>query len=285
VRVIHVNHVHVLGSFVNRSQLTLDAITDHDADAHYEVTMTATDQGGLTGQATVTLYPETTTVRLDSSPAGAGVSYGGRQFTAPQELVTAIGYHTTISAGDPFELGGAIFDFTGWSNGGARVQNFVVPPEATELTANYTQRTSPPVDPPPGVPPTNPTPPADRSGPALRLLGINAARGRIRGSVSDPSGVSGVKVALRARLRQDECAWWLAGKRRMSVEPRRCDRPRWINARLAATSGDVQWLLVLGKRLPPGAYRVLVRAEDTKGNARSLPLSRETLVQVRPSRR
>ena len=53
VRVIHVDHIHVLGSFTNRSQLTLDAITDHDADAHYEVTMTATDAGGLTGQATV----------------------------------------------------------------------------------------------------------------------------------------------------------------------------------------------------------------------------------------
>ena len=55
VRVIHVDHIHVLGSFTNRSQLTLDAITDHDADAHYGVTMTATDAGGLTSQATVTL--------------------------------------------------------------------------------------------------------------------------------------------------------------------------------------------------------------------------------------
>ncbi len=52
-------------------ELALKAITDHDADAHYEVTMTATDDGGLSAQATVELSPETTTVRLDSSPAGA----------------------------------------------------------------------------------------------------------------------------------------------------------------------------------------------------------------------
>ncbi len=71
----------------------------------------------------------------------------------------------------------------------------------------------------------------------------------------------------------------------MSGAPRRCDRPRWINARLAATSGDVQWLLALGKRLPPGTYRVLVRAEDTKGNESALPLGRDSLVKVRPSRR
>jgi glucose/arabinose dehydrogenase len=261
VRVIHGDHIHVLGSFLNRSQLDLQAITDHDADAHYEVTMTATDAGGLTDQATVTLNPETTTVRLGSSPAGAGVSYGGRQFTAPQELVTAIGYHTTISARDPFELGGAIFDFTGWSNGGARVQNFVVPPNGAELTANYTKRVSAPVE-----PPTNPKPPPDRTGPVLRLLGVNARRGRIRGTVTDASGVTAVQVALRARLGDDACAWWLARKRRMATAPRRCDRPRWINARLASTSGEVRWLVALGKRIPAGRYRVLLRASDTKGN-------------------
>ena len=281
VRVIHVDHIHVLGSFTNRSQLTLDAITDHDADAHYEVTMTATDAGGLTSQATVTLNPETTTVRLDSSPPGAGVSYGGRQFTAPRELVTAIGYHTTVTANDPFQLGGAIFDFTGWSNGGARVQDFVVPAEATELTARYTERVSPPVE----APPANPAPgPPDRSGPALRLVGVNASQGRVRGSVTDPSGVSGVQVALRARLGADGCAWWLAAKRRMSMAPRRCDRPRWINARLASTSGEVQWRLQLGRRLPAGTYRVLVRAADTEGNGSALPLGRNSLVRVRPSR-
>jgi PKD repeat protein len=298
VRVIHVDHTHVLGSF-SGAELARPAIVDHDADAHYEITLTATDAGGLADQATVTLDPETTTVRLESSPSGATLSYGGRAFAAPRELVTAIGYETTISASDPFELGGAIFDFTGWSNGGPRVQDFVVPPEGAELTASYTERLSPPVEPPPGepppsepppsIPPADPDPgtpvPPDRAGPSLRLLGVNAGRGRIRGTVVDPSGVSAVQVALRARLGGDECAWWLVTKRRMSVAPRRCDRPRWIHSRLAATSGEVQWLLALGERLPPGTYRVLVRAEDTKGNDSTLPLSRDSVVRVRSSRR
>jgi glucose/arabinose dehydrogenase len=305
VRVIHGDHIHVLGNYGNRSELDLPAITDHDADAHYEITMTATDVGGLTDQATVTLDPETTTVRLDSSPAGAAVSFGGRQFTAPQALETAIGYHTTVSATDPFELGGAIFDFTGWSNGGARVQNFVVPAEGAALTASYTERASPPVDPPPvdpppvdppprepppGLPPVDPepTPPApraDTAGPLLRLLAVNAGLGRVRGSVTDPSGVSAVQVALRARLGRTDCSWWLAHRRRMSVSARRCDRPRWINARLASTSGEVQWLLALGRRLPAGKYRVLVRAMDTEDNLTELPLQRASLVSVRSSRR
>jgi glucose/arabinose dehydrogenase len=298
VKIIHADHVHVLGTFAGRSQLVLDAITDHDADAHYRVVMTATDAGGLSAQATVELFPETTTVRLGSSPAGATLSYGGREFTAPQELETAIGYRTTISAADPFELGGAIFDFTGWSNGGARVQNIVVPEQGAEFTANYSERAEPPAEPPaqqlppgaspppvdPGQPPGSPPLP-DIRGPALRLLGVDAARGRVRGTVTDPSGVSAVQVALRGRLPDGDCSWWLVRKRMMSVQPRRCDRPRWIDARLASTSGDVAWLLALGRRLGLGTYRVLVRAKDVAGNESTLPLGAGTLVRVRDDRR
>ena len=175
-------------------------------------------------------------------------------------------------------------------------------------TANWpvSVREPGPVDPDPGDPdPGNPDPTTpglpgpiapvlpepiapespDTHGPSLRLLGVSAARGRIRGTVTDPSGVSAVQVALRARLGGDDCAWWLAAKRRMSVAPRRCVRPRWINARLASTSGEVRWLLALGKRLRPGTFRVLVRAADTEGNESALPLKRDSLVRVRPSRR
>lgn len=137
-----------------------------------------------------------------------------------------------------------------------------------------------PVDPGPVAPGSR-----DVSGPRLRLLGVDAARGRIRGSAADPAGVEAVRVALRRKLSGGECAWWLASKRRMSVEPRRCDRPRWIKARLSSTGGEVRWLLALGKRLPVGTFRVLVSATDKKGNESALPLNRDSIVRVRPSSR
>jgi hypothetical protein len=124
----------------------------------------------------------------------------------------------------------------------------------------------------------------DTTGPALRLLGVNEARGRIRGSAKDPAGVEAVNVALRRKLARGGCTWWLEGKRKMSANPRRCDRPRWIDARLASTGGEVRWLVALGKRLPVGAYRVLVRAADREGSESALPLTRDTLVRVRTSR-
>jgi hypothetical protein len=58
-----------------------------------------------------------------------------------------------------------------------------------------------------------------------------------------------------------------------------------VAPRLASTSGDVDWLLALGKRLTPGSYRVLVLARDTAGNVSELPLRRTSLVNVGPSRR
>ena len=44
--------------------------TDHDADSSYEITLTATDSGGLTGSRTVTIRPETVPLTIASSPAG-----------------------------------------------------------------------------------------------------------------------------------------------------------------------------------------------------------------------
>jgi hypothetical protein len=50
--------------------------------------------------------------------------------------------------------------------------------------------------------------------------------------------------------------------------------------------GGSRWTIFpLGKRLPRGSYRVLVRARDTAGNVSELPLQRASHVKVGPSRR
>ena len=289
VRVIHGTHQHPLGSYDNRAQLNLTGITDHDADSYYQVVLRATDSGNLSTETTWLVRPQTTTLRLKSSPAGAPLSYGGRAVKAPANLVTAIGYRTTITAGAAFQLGSSLFDFTSWSNGGARVQNYTVPAAGGELVATYFQRagaggTASPgtpgaPSPPPGGQPQNPGA-ADTLGPVLQLLGVNPSRGRIRGRASDRSGVRRVSVALRRKLRGGGCSWWLRAKRRMSIDPRPCTKPRWMDARLTSTSAGVRWLLGLGRSLPPGNYRVLVRAIDREGNQRRLPAGPGSIARV-----
>ncbi len=139
---------------------------------------------------------------------------------------------------------------------------------------------SPPSTPPPGTPPpAGGSGPGDNTGPRLRLLGVNAARGRIRGSAADRSGVDAVSVALRRKL-PGGCGWWLKGKRKMSVDPRPCAKPRWMDVRLTSTSGGVRWLLKLGRSLPPGKYRVLARAFDSEGNVGKLPVGAGATTRV-----
>ena len=140
---------------------------------------------------------------------------------------------------------------------------------------------------PPGTPSLPNAPPssggpaaADITGPKLRLLAVNAARGRIRGSAADKSSVGEVSVALRRKVRGGGCSWWLEGKRQLSAGRRPCDKPRWIDARLTSASGGVRWLLKLGRALPPGNYRVLVRAVDGKGNEARLSIGPSSITRV-----
>ena len=65
------------GTFRAWTHVDVEATTDHDADSHYEVELSATDSGGLTARRTVAVNPETTIVRLRSEPSGAPVSYNG----------------------------------------------------------------------------------------------------------------------------------------------------------------------------------------------------------------
>ena len=55
---LHGTHPHV-ETPADRRARRFTPRTDHDADSYYEVTLTATDSGGLTGTRTITLRPET----------------------------------------------------------------------------------------------------------------------------------------------------------------------------------------------------------------------------------
>lgn len=135
----------------------------------------------------------------------------------------------------------------------------------------------------PGAPsPPGGSGPSDNTGPRLRLLGVNATRGRIRGSAADGSGVARVRVALRRRVKGGRCGWLLKKNGKVRLVRRRCDRPRWMTAGLTPTRAGARWLLALGRSIPPGSYRVLARASDVHGNASSLNLSSAARIRVSP---
>ena len=74
---------------------------------------------------------------LASQPAGASLTYAGRAVTAPFTAQSAIGFATTISAGDQFQSGGRLWSFDHWSDNGAQLHDITIPASAFTLTAVY----------------------------------------------------------------------------------------------------------------------------------------------------
>lgn len=138
VRLIHATHFHPLSTLTGTST-SFTALRDHDADSHYEIRLIAKDKDGLTGEQTIQIFPETVPLTIQSVPAGAPVSYGGRSFSAPTTQTTAIGYDTTISAAERFSNGGRRFQFDSWSDGGWLVHDLTVPDAASTLTVRYVE--------------------------------------------------------------------------------------------------------------------------------------------------
>ena len=134
----HGTHTHPLSSFDGQAEATFTANTDHDADSYYEIVLTATDAQGLTDTDRVNIRPQTTSVRIDSTPAGAPVSYGGRTASAPFTAPTAVGYRTSATAQAGFSSGGRPFLFDRWSDGPtANVRSVTVPDAGVALRALY----------------------------------------------------------------------------------------------------------------------------------------------------
>ena len=132
----HNGHVHQVATF-DGPFAELDAPTDHDADCHFEIRLRATDADGEWRETTRILNPEAVPFSLQSTPAGAPVSYGGVTHTAPFSTQSAIGLKTSISAGGRFTSGSDVFHFSHWSDGGNRAHQVEIPASATTLTATY----------------------------------------------------------------------------------------------------------------------------------------------------
>jgi glucose/arabinose dehydrogenase/PKD repeat protein len=135
----HQDHTHPIIQRVGVTSPSFQAVTDHDADSYYEITLTVRDSGGVSGTTKAFLYPETVPFTITSSPPGAPISYGGRDYTAPFPGPSAIGFKTSISAADSFSSGGRAYQFSGWSDGGARLHDITVPGAPTTLTAVYSE--------------------------------------------------------------------------------------------------------------------------------------------------
>ncbi len=111
---------------------------DHEYPSYLEVQLTATDAQGLTGTASVDLYPQTTSLNFLTSPPGLSLTVGtSPPQTAPFTQTVIVGSVNAVQATSPQGAYPNVWDFVSWSDGGAQNHNITAPAEASSYTAAY----------------------------------------------------------------------------------------------------------------------------------------------------
>ena len=153
---------------------------DHGYPSHLELSLTATDSGGLADTATLRLDPETVELTLEAVPlAGVPLTLNGATEPSPVTREAIVGSLNAISA--PAAVAGRrSHRFGSWSDGGARSHDVVAPPASTTYTARY-----------------RPLPGACRSGAPNVIVGTPAGE-RLAGTEGDDAifGLGGDDVAV-----------------------------------------------------------------------------------------
>ena len=110
---------------------------DHEHPSYLELTLTATDPGGLSDTDTVRIDPQTVNLSFQTSPTGLQLAVGGTSQATPFSRTVIVGSTNSVSAPTPQNLGGA--GLQSWSDGGAPAHNITAPATATTYTATYQQ--------------------------------------------------------------------------------------------------------------------------------------------------
>ncbi len=121
---------------------------DHDYPSHIEISLTATDERGLTATKAISIYPRAVDLKIDSDPGGIDLTAGQLSGSAPIEFRAIEGAHIGISAPLTADVGGREYRWQSWSDGGARAHTIVANASAT-YTASYALPSGPPTPPPP----------------------------------------------------------------------------------------------------------------------------------------
>jgi glucose/arabinose dehydrogenase len=106
-------------------------VSDHGDFTYFVLTLTATDSGGLSASAPVTITPNRVAISFASSQTGAVISVDGTTQNAPfTHSVPRLSAHA-IYAASPQTLGAAPMQWSAWSDGGANPHTIVALADAT----------------------------------------------------------------------------------------------------------------------------------------------------------
>jgi glucose/arabinose dehydrogenase len=132
-------HDHFLQTYSGVSSGSFNA-PDHDYPSELELTLTATDAGGLSNSTSIRLLPKTTTLTFQTSPTGLKLTFNGVNATAPFSRTVIVGSSNSVSAPSPQTLKGKQV-FRTWADGLTTANRTIIAPTSpVTYTATYTKR-------------------------------------------------------------------------------------------------------------------------------------------------
>jgi glucose/arabinose dehydrogenase/PKD repeat protein len=129
-------HAHDIQSFAGVASGSFSA-PDHEYPSYLELTLTATDSGGLTNAKTVRLDPRTVVLTFQTTPGGLQLTVNQASAKASFSRTVIVGSNNSVIAPTPQTKGRKSYNFDSWSDGGAQTRNIVAPAVATTYTARY----------------------------------------------------------------------------------------------------------------------------------------------------
>lgn len=138
----HFDHIHPgVPAFSGASggSFVVPTVGETSDNVWYRIHLVAVDSSGARSEAIRDVLPQKSRVTLATQPAGLALTLDGAPVTAPLSFVGVAGIQRTLGAA-PQTLNGAVYDFAGWSDGGAATHNLATPPTDTLFTATFVAR-------------------------------------------------------------------------------------------------------------------------------------------------
>lgn len=126
---------------------------ENDPNQWYRVHLTVTDSTGLAHASFVDVHPQTTTLSFATTPASGSILLDGSPVATPATITAIVGMQRALEAPAMQLIGGRMYRFVNWANGGPSRQTITVPISPAAFTANY--QTMPLAATYVGGPPTN----------------------------------------------------------------------------------------------------------------------------------
>jgi glucose/arabinose dehydrogenase/PKD repeat protein len=148
----HENHVHPAeGPIIGESGTFTIPVDGHDFSGHtaYEAIVAVTDADGIVTSDSRLIYPDKVNLTFATAPVGLALNFDQQtNVAAPFVRDTLINFRHTIGAALTQTLGGELYQFVGWSDGGTATHTLTVPAQAQTYTATYQPAGAPAACPP-----------------------------------------------------------------------------------------------------------------------------------------